>query len=122
MQILFNIKFFCRLQIRQITNYMKRKRLSRAIQVRVRKYLEYVLDGEMTYRVEEQKVLEMLSVPLRNEISTEINVKAVRDCRVFSHNFTEKFLAVLAKDLKESTLSPEQVIFKVLRYKRSSFS
>ena len=67
----------------------------------------------MTYNVEEQKVLGLLSGPLRNEISTELNLKALRNCKVFNNNFTEKFLVVLAKDLKETTLSPEQVIFKV---------
>ena len=105
-----------RQKIRQITNYMKRKHLSRAVQVRVRKYLEYYLEGDRTYRVEEQEVLKMLSIPLQNEVLVELNVKALHDCKVFTHSFTQKFLASLAKDLKEITLSPEEIIFRVTRF------
>ena len=103
-----------RQKIRQITNYMKRKHLSRAMQVRVRKYLEYVLEGERTHNAEEQRqVFKMLSDPLQNEVLTEINGKVLRECRVLAHSFTQKFLNAMAIYLKEITLSPEEVIFRV---------
>lgn len=92
---------------------MKRKRLSRGVQVRVRKYLEYILEGEMAHRQEEEKLLKMLSVALKDEIVAEINVKALMDLSVLSSSFTKRFLTVLATELKENTLSPEEVIFKV---------
>lgn len=93
---------------------MKRKRLSRAVQMRVRKYLEYILEGEMVHREEEETLLGMLSDQLKDEIVAEIHVKALMDLSVLSLSFTQRFLTVLAKNMKEITLSPDQVIFKVI--------
>jgi len=92
---------------------MKRKRLSRAVQMRVRKYLEYILEGEMVNRKEEQELLKMLSEPLKDEIVAEINVKALMDLRVLSLSFSQRFLTKLARELKEKMLSPEEYLFRV---------
>lgn len=99
---------------------MKRKKLGWPVQIRVRKYLEYILQGEMSQRQEEEKLLQMLSLPLKEEIVAEINVKALMDVRVLSLSFTKRFLTTLAKELKEHTLSPQQVIFKVVNSLHSS--
>lgn len=80
------------------------------MQVRVRKYLEYILEGERYQG--EKNVLDLLSSALQNDVLVEINVKALQGCNVLSYSFTQKFLSSLAKDLKESTLSPEEIIFK----------
>ena len=55
----------------------------------------------------------MLSISLKDEIVAEINVKALMDLRALSSSFTKKFLFILARELKEHTLSPEELIFKV---------
>ena len=95
---------------------MTRKRLSRGVQMRVRKYLEYILEGEMVHRQHEEKLLGMLSEQLKDEIVAEINVKALMDLKVLSLSFTQRFLAKLARELKDFTLSPEEIIFRVKIY------
>ena len=92
---------------------MKRKSLSRPVQIRVRKYLEYILEGEMAHRQEEEELLKMLSAPLKDDIATEINVRALMDLKVLSSSFTKKFLRLVACELKEIALYPEEIIFRV---------
>ena len=79
----------------------------------MRKYLQYILEGEMAQRREEEKVLQMLSLPLRNEVLTEINLTTLTECRILSFSFTRKLLTTLARDLCEKTLSPAEIIFRV---------
>ena len=68
----------------------------------------------MAHRQEEEKLLQMLSEPLKNEIAAETNVRVLMDLRVLSTSFSKGLLSVVSKALREMALSPEDVIFKVL--------
>lgn len=99
--------------MRLLTKYMSDKGLTKDIQSKIRKYLEFYLHKENTMKMEGDNILQLLSINLKEEIIKEVNVKILGDTYMFSSNFRKKLLYIIAKDLVEKSLAPDEIVFQV---------
>jgi hyperpolarization activated cyclic nucleotide-gated potassium channel 2 len=94
-----------------VNSYMKSKRLGKDLQLRVRRYLDYLWEKKKKNKIDEKEVLELLSEPLRDEIYGYINAYIVRTCKVFE-SFDDTFVAQLTRSLDSETFAPGDQIFE----------
>jgi hypothetical protein len=92
---------------------MAKKELSKKTQLKVRKYLEHLLETENENKLLEENVLSTFSESLREEIVKEIHGKVLRESKLFHNNFGTKFMSELYNYLEEKTYSPGEIIFDV---------
>jgi len=92
---------------------MNEKGLSKDIQSKIRKYLEFYLDKENKLKTEGDSIMQLLSQNLKDEIIKEVNAKILNDIYMFSFNFRRKFLYLVSRDFTEKSFGPDDVIFKV---------
>jgi len=97
--------------IYKISRFMQRKGLTRDIQVRAKKYLEFTLDNDDGIKLEESAVLDELSNNLKQEVYKQINGKFLNETPIFNRHFSRKFLHQLSRELHEKSYSPGEVIF-----------
>ena len=106
-----------RQKIMALTRYMNKKKIDKETQARIRKYLEYITEARRThdgYDEEINRILQKLSTNLQSELMTQVKGKILKDNSLFRYRFSSKFLALLSTHLLEKTLSPEEILFKVL--------
>ena len=69
---------------------MNKKNINVNLQQQIREYLEYYLkESIMNDNKLEDKVIEMLSEPLKRSLMIEANKIALKDSPIFSNNFSE---------------------------------
>ena len=93
--------------------YMQEKGLSKDIQSKIRRYLEFYLNKENAMKAKGDSILQLLSTNLKEEIIKEVNAKILDDTFMFSSNFRRKFLYLISKDLVEKSLTPDEIVFAV---------
>lgn len=98
-------------KMRLLTKYMKEKGLSKEIQSKIRKYLEFYMDKENTMKTEGDNILQLLSFNLKEEVIKEVNAKILGDTYMFESNFRKKFLYIISKDLIEKALTPDELVY-----------
>jgi Ion transport protein. len=103
-------------KIRSVKNYMNQKNLGRNIQTRVKNYLQYMIDSKNFHKHEEEEFFKMLSQALKDEIISEVNGKILVECKIFSTNFSYKSSMHLSRFMYEKFLSPEEVLFEVIKF------
>lgn len=84
------------------------------LQMKVRKYLEY-----MFHENNEQKknlLFNSLSHKLKEEVQIDIYSKNLLNNKFFKNNFSENFLKRLSLEFQEITLAPEEFLFLVRKY------
>lgn len=94
-----------------VNSYMKKKRLPKELQFRVRRYLDYVWEMKKKQRLDEKQVLSLLSEPLRDEIYARINANVIKTCPVFRAAYESYFIAQLTRTIENETYAPGDVIF-----------
>lgn len=99
--------------MRSVRKYMNQKGLGKNIQIRVKNYLQYMIESRMLYKHDDEEFFELLSQNLKEEIISEVNGKILVEAKLFSINFTAKAASRLAQHMKEIFVSPEEVIFEV---------
>lgn len=91
---------------------MREKGINLQLQMRVRKYLEYIWKEEKIEKVEQESVvLSKLSDSLREELLLEANGPVIRDIKLFSLNFSEEILRKVVSKMKEVLYTPGDIIF-----------
>ena len=98
-------------QVVAVNSYMKKKCLEKDLQMRVRRYLDYIWEMKRRKRLDEKQVLNLLSEPLRDEIYSLINAKVIRKCPGFS-DYEDYFIAQLTRTLENETYAPSDTIFQ----------
>lgn len=93
-----------------VNSYMKTKKLDKDLQMRVRRYLDYLWEKKKKNKIDEKEVLELLSEPLRDEIYGYINAYILRTCKVFE-NLDDNFISQLTRSLEPETFAPGDQIF-----------
>jgi hypothetical protein len=92
---------------------LRHKNLPKDLQIKIRKYLEYVWEREISESPEQEKILmSKLTSNLRDEVFLHTNVKYLMTVKFFSI-FDQKTLIKLASFMKKVRYSPEEIIFKV---------
>ena len=92
---------------------MSEKGLSKDIQSKIRKYLEFYLAKENRLKTEGDNIIQLLSQNLKDEIIKEVNAKILNDSYMFSFNFRKKFLYIISRDFTERAFGPDEIIFRV---------
>lgn len=99
--------------MRLLNKYMREKGLSKDIQHRIRRYLEFYLAKENALRTEGDNTIQLLSQSLKDDIIKEVNAKLLNDTYMFSFNFRKKFLYLISRDFTEKAFGPDEIIFRV---------
>ncbi len=89
--------------------------LSKDLQTKVKKYLEFVWDQEQRDNPEQESlIMGKLSNSLRDEIYLETRVKLLREIPIFTKILSESTLVRLAHTMKKVRFSPEEFVYQVL--------
>ena len=103
--------FIFRVKIYSISSYMKEKKMNIHLQMKVKKYLEY-----MFHENQEQKrelLFNSLSQKLKEEVQIDIYEKILKSNKFLKNNFSETLLKNLSLKFEEITVPPEEIIFTV---------
>ena len=96
---------------------MKLKNIDSDLQVRARKYLEYVWSEEKLTEENEDELMSKLSKSLREEILLQSHGKILMKFPFLYKNFSEKTIRKLIDLIKTIRFSPEEIIFEVIKKK-----
>ncbi|KAL4474221.1 hypothetical protein ABPG72_001760 [Tetrahymena utriculariae] len=94
-----------------LTIHMKKRGLNTELQMKVKKYFEYLNDEKLEDNKEGENMLKELASSLKHEIAVDIYGKILNQKKIFFLNFTQPFLMDLAPKLKEKRLGPEEIIY-----------
>lgn len=98
-------------EMKQIDQYMKQKQISIKMQMKVRKYIEYVQESRSKNMINEADLMNQLGTQLKRELTIEINGRVIAQSSILTSNFSERLLYYVALILKEQIISPEETIF-----------
>jgi hyperpolarization activated cyclic nucleotide-gated potassium channel 2 len=104
----------------RVTKFMKRKGIPAELQLKVRRYLEYVRDSKKQNTSLDPELLNLLSEPLRDEVYSQMHAKVLNNCRIFEV-FQPAFIASLTKLITISTFAPNDVVFDEGSFSRMLF-
>lgn len=91
---------------------MSRKKISSNLQLKIRQYLRFIWQEELTQNAEfENAIVEKLSKSLKEELYLEANGSILNRYSMFFANFSEKMLRSLMYQMKEVRFNPEDLIF-----------
>jgi hypothetical protein len=94
--------------------YMRNKNIEKDLQVRVRKYLEYVWNEEKVQNTKaEEEILSKLSYKLREELLMQSYGKIFSAIPFFSKNFSDAAIRKLVLIIKQVRFFPKETIFEV---------
>lgn len=93
---------------------MVQKNVPKNLQIKVRRYLEYINEQEKEGYQKGLNILQTLSKSLKDEILTAVFSRSLEHFGFLAKNFSEKFLLELTLKMNEISFAPEQIIFKVL--------
>ena len=95
-----------------LNGFMKQKKISKDLRVRVAKYLEYISEEDSLQQLEEQgRVIGELSEVLKKDLMIEANSPILRHLKMFTKNFSEHFLRELMPLIKEARFTAGDRIF-----------
>ena len=95
---------------------MKRKDIDYDLQIRVRKYLEYIWNEEKTENTAiEEEILNKLSSSLREEVLIQSQGGTLKNFPMFFKNFSDSTLRQLIQIMRQVRFTPEEIIFEVRR-------
>ena len=93
---------------------MVRNNVNFNLQIKVRRYLEYLFNEEKQGDNKGQAILQSLSKSLKDELLMDVYGKIIKNIQFLSSNFSKKFLLTLALKFKEISYAPEEMIFSVI--------
>ena len=102
-----------KMRMRDLQHYMNKRNLNKTLQMRVKRYLEYMFQEENEGFQRGHTILSLLSKKLHQDVKVEIYGKILKDMYVFKKYFSEEFIAKLSTKFKEITFAPEDLIFSV---------
>ena len=102
-----------RKDLNTMNDFMKKKKISFDLRMRIRKYLEYIKkENKLHEDKETDKTIDKLSDSLREELLLEANGSILKRINFFSLNFSEETLRKTMMIMKEKKFTPGDVIFE----------
>ena len=92
---------------------MKLRKIKKCLQMKVKRYVEYMHDEEKSGSQKGEILFHNLSLKLRNELSVDIFIKILKNIKVMNNNFSKPFLEELSMLIKEYTFAPDEYIIRV---------
>ena len=111
-----------KMRMRDLQHYMNKRNLNKTLQMRVKRYLEYMFQEENEGFQRGHVILGSLSKKLHQDVKIEIYGKILKDMYVFNKYFSEEFISKLSTKFKEITFAPEDIIFSVKNQKIKEFN
>lgn len=103
-----------RTKLTVINKYMEKKNIDYNLQMKIREYLRFLWQEEMTQNADiENEIINKLSNSLKSELIFESYGQVLKKSPLFFANFSEKFLGELMYEIKEVRNIPEDSIFNV---------
>jgi len=99
--------------IHDCTHYMKIRKVDNHLQMRIKRFMEYMHDENTSGFHRGESLLSSLSPRLKDELVLNINAKWIGNMPALANNFSEAFLKKLALKFEEKTYSPEDIIYEV---------
>ena len=91
---------------------MSRKKITSNLQMKIRQYLRFIWQEELTQNVDfENEIISKLSKSLKEELFLEANGSILNRYSMFFANFSEQLLRSLMYKMKEVRFNPEDLIF-----------
>lgn len=95
-----------------INQFMERKKIHTDLQMRIREYLRFIWKEENAQNLEEeQKIIELLSSSLKEELLIEAYGSVLKKYPMFFANFSENSLRKVVTIIKDIKLIPDENIF-----------
>ena len=92
---------------------MKFRNINKNLQMKVRRYLEYMDEEEKKGSQRGANLIAGLSQNLIKEIKFEAYNKIFKDIKVFQEYFSAEFLSSLCTKMEEIVSAPEEIICEV---------
>lgn len=102
-----------RFYMRKLNIFLRNKSVSSELQLKIRKYLEYVWKEDENVKEIEENIMEKLSNSLRKQLNFQINHTILSKLEVLKRNFSEEFLSELVFSLENMKLSPNETYSSV---------
>ena len=107
-----NFLNFFRQNLYVMNKFMNRKNISSDLQMKVRQYLKFIWQEELTQNAEmESGIIGKLSRTLKDELYTEANGYILNKYPMFFANFSDQMLKVLMYHMKDARFNPGEAIF-----------
>jgi potassium voltage-gated channel Eag-related subfamily H protein 6/hyperpolarization activated cyclic nucleotide-gated potassium channel 2 len=87
--------------------------------MKIRRYLEYVLENKKEQKIDESEVLNLLSKNLKDEVILHLNGQLIKS--LFVINKYDKFCILLTNIMREDTYNPNEIIFQSGDYSNALF-
>lgn len=94
-----------------VTQYMTKKKVPRAIMQKVQRYFKYIVKNKREFKLELEEVLDLLNDNLRMELIVHLNGKMLHDSPIFRF-FSLSFLGELTFTLKTETYGFDDIIYE----------
>ncbi len=101
-----------RTQMVNINRFLMHRRIPKEMRIKVRRYLEYVMDEKKKLQMNEDEMMNLLSTPLRDELTIYFNGSILHNCPVFDE-FSIDFMSYLSFFLHQEHFSIGDTIFEV---------
>jgi preprotein translocase subunit SecA len=104
-----------------ISVYLKRRHMSHALQVKVKKYFEYYFKNILVQHPhpylqdsndECDKLMERLTNELKRDVKTDIHKHTLKSCQLLQESFSEAFLRDLSQKLHVVRYNPGDLMFQ----------
>lgn len=103
------ILFYFRKKIKIISDYMNKRGINKYLQMKIKKYLEYMYEeSKMNYK-DCFLLSQTLSQTLREECNNELYGKLLKNQKLFTL-YSEDFLSKLTNCFQEATFAPDDLI------------
>lgn len=99
--------------IHDFTHYMKIRKVDNHLQMRIKRFLEYMHDENTSGFHRGDTLASFLSPRLKDELVENIYAKWIGSMPILTGNFSLPFLKRLALKFEEKTYSPEDIIYEV---------
>ena len=98
--------------MKEITHFMNLRNINTQLQMKTRRYIEYMHHEEKNGSQKGENLLNTLAPLIKEEIKNDAYFKILNEIQFFKNKFSNDFLFDLCSVVKESTYAPEQLIFK----------
>lgn len=95
----------------QLKKISKQKNFSKNLRIRTLSYLRYLKENTKKRNYGEEKILKILSGPLKEEVFVVTRGNILHKCPVFMH-YSQDFLRFLIRNLDHSIFAPSDTLFK----------
>ncbi|EGR30221.1 hypothetical protein IMG5_137760 [Ichthyophthirius multifiliis] len=94
-----------------LSQHMNKRGMNTELQMKVKKYFEYLNDEELEDNEQGENMLNQLVGSLKMEVYQDIYGKILNSKKVFKLNFSQNFISKIAPKLKEKRFGPEEIIY-----------